>query len=246
MILKEKCELYGNWLFKRRSYLPIVLLVLTVFALLNYDYSNQTHPLTNIWEPGCIFISFLGLYIRILTVGHTPKKTSGRNRHKQVARTLNTTGIYSIIRNPLYLGNFIVWLGLALFPQIWYLAIIYIILFWLYYEKIIFAEESFLISKFGDEYINWAESTPVMIPSFKNYKQPELPFSFKNILKREYNGFFSIILTFFVLNLLKNYSKYDKIEFDQNWLIFVATGFSIWLVLKILRRYTKYLHVKGR
>ncbi|MGB8874133.1 MAG: hypothetical protein WCC75_12145, partial [Desulfobaccales bacterium] len=45
--------------------------------------------------------------------GLPPRGTSGRNTQGQVAETLNTTGIYSLVRNPLYLGNFLIWLGLS-------------------------------------------------------------------------------------------------------------------------------------
>ena len=51
--------------------------------------------------------------IRIYTVGTTPAGTSGRNRDKQIAEKLNKTGVYSIIRHPLYLGNLLIWLGVA-------------------------------------------------------------------------------------------------------------------------------------
>lgn len=90
--------------------------------------------------------------IRIFTIGHTSKRTSGRNTKRQIADTLNTTGIYSVVRHPLYLGNFFMFLGVMLFAHLWWLLLIYILVFWLYYERIMFAEEAFLRKNFGDEY----------------------------------------------------------------------------------------------
>ena len=53
-------------------------------------------------------VSLLGEAIRIITVGHAPRNTSGRNTTEgQVADVINTSGIYSIIRHPLYVGNFL-------------------------------------------------------------------------------------------------------------------------------------------
>ena len=82
------------------------------------------------------------------------------------------------------------------------LTIIYILFFTLYYERIIFAEEQFLKNKFGEIYIQWAKNTPAFFPKFKNYQKSDLEFSFKNILKREYNGFFAIILVMFVFEII--------------------------------------------
>jgi protein-S-isoprenylcysteine O-methyltransferase Ste14 len=72
-----------------------------------------------------------------------------------VAEVLNTTWMYSLVRNPLYLGNFIIWLGLALFINVWWCTIIVILSFILFYERIIFAEEKFLREKFGKTF-KWA------------------------------------------------------------------------------------------
>ncbi|MGC9453013.1 MAG: methyltransferase family protein, partial [Oceanipulchritudo sp.] len=50
--------------------------------------------------------------------------TSGRNTKQQVAYSLNTTGFYSVVRNPLYLGNFFMYLGIALFTHHWWLVLV--------------------------------------------------------------------------------------------------------------------------
>ncbi|MEI3590430.1 MAG: hypothetical protein V8Q44_05920 [Alistipes ihumii] len=64
---------------------------------------------------GCLLVSLFGLAIRIRTAGHTPDRTSGRNTAEgQVADEPNTTGIYSMMRNPLYVGDLFKWPGIAL------------------------------------------------------------------------------------------------------------------------------------
>ncbi|WP_277232666.1 isoprenylcysteine carboxylmethyltransferase family protein [Phocaeicola salanitronis] len=125
-----------------------------------------------------------GTFIRIYTVGHTPVHTSGRNTAGQVADSLNTTGIYSIVRHPLYLGNFLMWFGISLLTCNGGFIIAFILAYWLYYERIMYAEEDFLRRKFGVDYLRWAERTPAFIPNFKLFKPSDLPFSWKKVAKK--------------------------------------------------------------
>ncbi len=117
MALREEFEKTGNWLFKWRSYLPVFFFGLALLSLRHF------RPLQNniaevLWELFCLSVSSLGLAVRILTVGFTPHRTSGRNtQHGQVANSLNVTGIYSVTRHPLYLGNSLMWFGISLFPM---------------------------------------------------------------------------------------------------------------------------------
>jgi len=198
MALREDLERQGNWLFRRRSYLPLLGIPILLIALINSEYLERIFgdSVDNFWGFFSISISFLGLAVRCITVGYVPRGTSGRNTKSQVAETLNTTGMYSIVRNPLYLGNFIIILGLTLFIQVWWFALIVWVGFWIYYERIVLAEEEFLRKKFGDTFLQWAEKTPVFFPNFKNWKKPNLPFSFKTVLRREFSTFFSIIASF--------------------------------------------------
>ena len=246
MTLREEFESTGNWLFRWRSYLPLALIGIFLLALRGYEYPGHSIKLDHLWEVLCLLISFLGLGIRILTIGNTPKGTSGRNTKKQLAETLNTTGMYSIVRNPLYLGNFFMGLGIALFAHLWWLTFIYILIFWLYYERIIFAEEAYLKDKFGNEYLKWANKTPLIIPKCSQYRKAGLPFSLRNVLKREYNGFFAIIVLLFILETVGEIFAEGRLEFDLGWILLLGIGFIVWVTLRTLKRHTTILNVEGR
>jgi len=246
MALREEFESTGNWLFRWRSYLPLMMIGISLLALREYEYPGHSEYIDHLWEAFCLVVCFIGLGIRAFTVGHTPKGTSGRNTREQVADTLNTSGIYSVVRNPLYLGNFFMGLGLALFAHLWWLTLIYILSFWLYYERIIFAEEEYLRNKFGDEYLAWANVTPVLIPKLSNYRKPCLPFSLRNVLRREYNGFFVVIVVLFILEVAGDLFYNGKIEIDLMWCVLLFIGFIIWITLRILKKYTALLNVEGR
>ena len=152
MSLKTELEQQGNWLFRWRSYLPLTMLLLVAVAMREFAWPLGSYRLHVVWQLVCIGISFAGLVIRCAIIGYVPQGTSGRTTRRQIAESLNTTGIYSVVRHPLYLGNYIIGLGIMLVLLVWWLPVIYTLAFWLYYERIMFAEERFLLAKFGDAF----------------------------------------------------------------------------------------------
>lgn len=205
-------------------------------------------PFTNLfWALGCLLVSFAGLGIRIWAIGHTPKGTSGRNtKEGQIAEKLNTTGVYSLVRHPLYLGNFLMWLGVILYTGHALLLVAVVAFFWLYYERIMFAEEAFIRKKFGDDYLSWSEKTPPFIPKLKGYIQPELPFSIKNVLKREYTGFTLTILCFSLVNLMKHTAITGHAAMDPIWLALLPFALALYFILRSVKKHSNLLHVEGR
>ena len=191
-------------------------------------------------------VGLFGLIFRIFVVGHTPQNTSGRNTREQIADVLNTTGWYSVVRHPLYLGNYIMGLGVSLFPFVWWLPMIYTLAFALYYERIMAAEEDFLRSKFGEDFENWSEITPGFFPDFSKWDSPELKISFKNILRREYSSLFALIFSFTVLDLIGNYLVVQRLYVVPLWNILFWTTLAVYLILRFLKRHSNFLDVKGR
>jgi len=248
MPLPEELERQGRWLFRRRSYLPLLLLPVLILALRDSDFVEKLlgDAGQSIYHGLCITISAVGLAIRCYVVGTTPKGTSGRNREAQRAESLNTTGMYSIVRHPLYVANFVIFLGIALFPGVWWFVVIFGLAFWLYYERIIFAEEEFLRGKFGEAFEKWAEKTPAFVPNFKSWKRPDLPVEFRTILQREYSGFFAIIAAFAVLKILQGIFARRRLELDLGWIVAFVAGLLIFLTLRALRKKTKIFEVEGR
>jgi protein-S-isoprenylcysteine O-methyltransferase Ste14 len=246
MALKEEFEKTGEYFFRWRSYLPLFMAFFFILALARYREPFADHHLNLAWDFFCLAVSLLGEGIRFFTVGFVPRGTSGRNTLKQVAETLNTTGMYAVVRNPLYLGNFIIWFGLSLFIKSVWFTIIIILFFTIFYERIIFAEESFLREKFGDEFLQWADETPAMIPRFKNWRPPSLPFSWKSAINREYGTFFAIIATYTVLELLGGLFVRGQLTLDKAWMIIFLCGLVIYLTIRYLKKKTKVLATAGR
>ena len=245
MALREEFVRAGNRLFRWRSYIPMLGFVILLLGLRDYQYPGHSQRLDLLWDLSCLLFSFLGLGIRILTSGYVPGGTSGRNTKDQIAETLNTTGMYSIVRHPLYLGNVFISIGILLSVRSWWVIILVLVIY-LYYERIMFAEEEFLRNKFGDTFIEWSEKTPTILPGFRNWRSPELPFSFRNVLKREYSGFFGIIASFVFLEIVETRIVEGRFRLDPVWMVIFAVGLVVYITLRTLKKMTKALNIQGR
>lgn len=245
-MLREDMVRQGGWLFQWRSYIPLLLFPLIVYGFMGYRFPFGSQKMDVILEIICFAIAFTGLGIRVLVAGYVPAGTSGRNTRHQKAARLNTTGMYSLCRNPLYLGNYLIGFGVLLFQQSLLVLIAYTIFFILYYERIILHEEEYLHKKFGKAYTDWAEHTPVIIPSFSKWKRPELPFRWRAVLRKEYTGFFAIIAFMTAFELVSDMIVMKRFVFDPTWLAILAFGGTVYLFLRTLKKRTRILHVPGR
>jgi protein-S-isoprenylcysteine O-methyltransferase Ste14 len=245
MALVHEFENSGNWLFKRRSWLPVFMIIAGIVMM----YLGNRQAILFDMRDELIFlgVSLFGEIIRIMTVGFAPKNTSGRNTvNGQLADELNVTGIYSILRHPLYLGNFFMWLGPVLFIRSGWCIVVFGLLYWLYYERIMFAEEQFLRRKFGDIYDKWSQTVGSFIPYSLKFIPPRLPFSIRNVLKREYNSFVNIFVIFTLLDLFRNYFLSERIYLTGMWIWLFGCALVIWLILWTIHKHTHWLEVEGR
>jgi len=248
MALVHSFEKNGNLLFKYRGQIPVALFIMAipVIYITDYQFLNKHEDLFLPMLIICSLISLSGQVIRGIAIGTSNKNTSGRNTKEQVAEALNTEGIYSTVRHPLYLGNYFMWIGIVMFTFNFWYVILVSLLFWLYYERIMFAEERFLERKFGDSYVNWSLSVPPFWPSMKNYKKGEIPFSLKTILRREYSGITATIIGFLFIALLRNFFADGSLEWSISYTIILLIALSISLVFRSLKHYTKVLFEEDR
>ena len=249
MVLKELFDKQGTWLFRYRGTIPLIVLVVGVYVFIQSRMEWCPWFPTYIWTGSaytyfCLLVSLLGLAVRVMTVGYTPANTSGRNVTGQVADTLNTTGLYSVVRNPLYLGNFLMWLGIGLLTADLWFIVAFVLFYWIYYERIIYTEEQYLTQKFGQVYTDWADRTPCFIPRMHGYVKPSLPFSWKKVFKKEKNGLLALFLVFTAFDLLGVWLFDERPEIP----VWIVTAFSVILycVLKYIKHRTNWLDEEGR
>ena len=244
MALVNSWEKQGNFLLKYRGQFPVILFVLSVPFLYFTELINESSIVY--WNYTAVLVSFVGFLIRFYTIGTTPKGTSGRNTKEQIADYLNSTGIYSLVRHPLYLGNYLIWIGIAIFTYNIYFIIIVSLLFWIYYERIMFAEERFLEKKFGDEYLNWSNGIAAFIPSFTNFTKTIIPLSLKSILRREYAGLLATVIGFAFIDVVRLYFTTGILCVTELMLQILLVTVVVVVVLRSLKHYTSLLDEKDR
>jgi protein-S-isoprenylcysteine O-methyltransferase Ste14 len=242
MALHEEMVKEGNFLFKYRSYLPIGFLVP---ALIFLYYSCKSGNYTEVfwYEMICLAVSLLGLFIRCITIGFSADNTSGRNTAEgQIADEINATGMYSLVRHPLYVGNFFMWLGLAMMVKNTGFIMCFIALYYLYYERIMMAEENFLIDKFGDRYKNWAAKVAPFIPKSFKWTKAKYSFSWVKIIRQEKSGILNLFLIFFLLKALITWLIHKDVKLiPKIWLYMLIGAVVYYILIKTIQKTTTIL-----
>ena len=246
MSLIQSIENQGNFLFKYRGQFPVILFLLSIPFIYLTDYRNIDDTLTSILILISILLCLIGFLVRFYTIATSAKDTSGRNTQQQVANSLNTKGIYSIMRHPLYFGNFLIWLGIAISTLNFYFVIFMSLIFWIYYERIMLVEEKFLVSKFKKNFNSWSNKVPAFFPSFVNFESTDISFSYLTILRREYSSVLSAVIGFIFIELVKNYvDKHDLFISVYSIVILIVTLIIV-LILRYLKHNTKILNEDDR
>ena len=138
----------GQVLFKNRGWLPVPFLLVPLIAP-----GNQT---STTWVAGAVLV-LLGELVRI--AGVAAAGTVTRRRGRDVQR-LVTYGAFAWCRNPLYVGNFLAWMGFTVISGVLWFLPVAIIIFAIEYTLIVRYEEGVLESIFGQEYLDYKARTP--------------------------------------------------------------------------------------
>ena len=182
--MNKKTIKIGEWFFKHRDYTPITLIIILILI----SQFNLIYFIIG------IVLTLIGEFIRFYSVAFIGGISRTR---KGSVSNLITEGPFNCVRNPLYLGNFILSLGISFLSSNPFFLLAYIILFWIQYIPIVLWEEELLLHKFGEAYIRYKSSVPRFFPKF-NCKPWKGKKDFKKALKSEK----STLLTIFGLYLI--------------------------------------------
>lgn len=221
----------GAFLFKNRSFTPIPLIILIFIFLKPSNYGELT-PYISI--AGLIII-IIGEGIRIISVGYSFPGTSGRESYLR-ADNLNTSGIYSMVRNPLYIGNILIYSGLLIAYSNLAALICFDIILIFQYFFIINYEEEFLKEKFGDKYFEYCKTSGRVVPKFSSFKKPVYRFNLLRVLFSENDSIFNSLFLYFMILLYKE--KIFSGEFSNYGVAYIIFGIIL-IFLYIFVKITK-------
>jgi protein-S-isoprenylcysteine O-methyltransferase Ste14 len=229
----------GNFFFKYRNWLFIVLylaLFLPSPDLFTRELLGDKYYILPITLG--LFITISGQIIRGATIGLAYIVRGGKDK-KVYADTLVTEGIFNHCRNPLYVGNILMLLGVGILSNSLIYVLIIIPLFLFIYQAIVLAEENFLRNKFGEQFNQYCSRVNRWVINFKGLSKTfsTMRFNANRWLLKEYNTQF-VWLVGITLILLLEYPFLTQNDTDfRNILIAAILGFLTLLYVTV--RYMK-------
>lgn len=183
------------------------------------------------WFAAGFAVATLGAVIRIFTSGWAALGTSGRVKAAAEAAELNTTGPYSLVRNPLYVGRIVNYTGMAMLSGSWAFAAVVFLLSVLIYERVSIYEEEFLRGKFGESHATWAKEVPALFPRFRGWVAPKYKFWWKRMIWRERQKVF-LLATSLAGTLFAYYGfQLEAVPASRMWVFY---GWAVIAVLFLL------------
>ncbi|MGB4056854.1 MAG: isoprenylcysteine carboxylmethyltransferase family protein [Alphaproteobacteria bacterium] len=198
----------GDFLFKWRNYMfPVMIGVL--FILFPVPDSYFGSPALEEWKDVLAFtIIFSGLAFRMVTIGWAYIKRGGLNK-EVYADTLVHSGFFGMCRNPLYVGNMMIYAGVFLLHGNPIVVVTGIAAYTFIYIAIIAAEEHYLRAKFGAAYEKYCAEVPRWIPNFSKYKESVagMNFSIKRSIFKDYSTIFNTVLAIALIEGLEHFQS---------------------------------------
>jgi protein-S-isoprenylcysteine O-methyltransferase Ste14 len=144
----------GAWLFRYRSFLPVPFALILVFVRVGEAGG------AGLIAAGTLIV-IAGQSLRLWAVRHIG--TISRTRTTRYG-PLMTAGPYAVVRNPLYVGNWLLWTGFAVWSRLLWMVPIAWLVFFFQYRAIARWEAAFIRSKYPDTYDRYARDVRPWMP----------------------------------------------------------------------------------
>jgi predicted ATP-grasp superfamily ATP-dependent carboligase len=202
----------GRWFVRQRGYVVLAFVATILAAMRGFTYPGGDHRLDLAWEGFCLLLGLAGLAIRVATVGYGTLDASGRRTNPP-----DTTGMYSVHRYPLHVGNLLMCLAVAAFPRKWWLPVLTIAAYWYYYEPLVVAETDAMRRQFGNRYASWAAVTPRFWPRLSMWKRPQERFATGRALRHGAAGLFALTTALTLLEVVGDAILKSRVSIDAEW-----------------------------
>ncbi len=233
----------GNFFFKYRNLL-FIFLYLALFIPSPDIFTPEVFGEKYYWWPIIIglIVTVTGQAIRGATIGLAYIIRGGKDK-KVYAEKLVTEGIFNHCRNPLYVGNILMLLGVGILSNSLIYVGILIPLFLFIYQAIVLAEENFLRNKFGVQFDAYCQRVNRWIPSLKGIGKTfeGMHFNANRWILKEYNTQFVWLVGITLILLFKYPQLTNFSEETRNSLLYIILP-----VLLVVYLFVKYLKKTGK
>ncbi len=229
----------GNFFFKyRNKAFPLITVMLFAIAVPPHDLFGSP-GLENAKDVIALLIAGLGLVVRGSVIGFAYIKRGGVDK-KVYAENLVTSGIFGICRNPLYVGNILICIGIFLMHGNPGVMIAGIGFYLFIYQCIVLAEETYLRNKFGAGYAAYARDVPRWLPQFANLKTATagMTFNYKKVLFKDY-GTIATTLIMLILTEGYEYLALPDVDLHLNYLLLLGGMVLMCLLAMAAVKYVK-------
>ncbi len=195
----------GNYFFRYRNALFPVLFVLA--GLLGRPRLILSDPRVDALLSWCgVPIALLGQAIRLITIGYEYIERGGR-AGKVYASHLVHGGVYALTRNPMYLGNALIAVGLTVLAGSPLLYLVVLPFFLFVYQAIVAAEEAYLRRQFGAEYAAYCARVPQWLPAWSRIGPAlsGLDYDWRKAVRKELSTLTGLLLGLICLPVLRGY-----------------------------------------
>ena len=166
----------GDFFFKYRNALFPVLFALA--ALIGRPQVILGNPALDRALGVCgVLVALTGQLVRLITIGYEYIERGGKEG-KVYASRLVQGGVYALTRNPMYLGNGLIAIGMTMVAGAPLIYLIVLPLFLYIYQAIIAAEETYLRRQFGAEYERYCAAVNRLLPALDKARRVLAPLSY--------------------------------------------------------------------
>jgi protein-S-isoprenylcysteine O-methyltransferase Ste14 len=230
---------WGRFVFRHRNLLfPLVLI--SLFAAFRPRYPWGSERLDHWLDALGFAIALAGQGVRVAASGYARVMRSGKDRQVHAER-LVTEGLYRHSRNPLYLGNLLILLGLFMIHNNPWVYAMGIPFFLLAYQAIVRAEEIYLRDRFGEEYKAYCDRVGRWVPRLGNARQSVqgLRFSWRRVIRQEHGSAFAWSVTALLLlgyDTLVYFSYDQRSSYMNGLVLLLACAIGCWAAARGLKR----------
>jgi protein-S-isoprenylcysteine O-methyltransferase Ste14 len=229
---------FGNFLFSGRNLIfPLAFLAIAAVSFPRAPFGSERADI--ILDAIGLCVAAAGQTLRAVVIGLAYIRRGGKEK-KIHADRLVQDGIFAHSRNPLYVGNMMVFLGLFIVLNSTWGYLVGVPFFYIAYLSITLAEEDFLRKQFGEEYVAYCRRVNRFLPSWKGMAATmrSMSFDWGRLIRKEYGSTFIWITAALGLLLW-------EVAARQGWdsvgprAIVLATVWGMALAAYLLARYLK-------